>query len=207
MKMSKITDAVKCGEEIYWGHQRIKMNPGQEYSIGVGCVVLQLNPMRIVRYSSHGNKVYEIKLSRNGTYRFGPSFGHYVKEASAEKDPILRVLRERNIPISVLKRIDGRPCTMTDYIYDNKHCPKGGRSDYTCTDGRARIINTIEDIPRSGFFNGAWFYEKVITDYSYILRFTEFKSMTGTLVCQLSEVLAAPHCTAETLKEALEKNQ
>jgi hypothetical protein len=56
-------------------------------------------PMRLVRFSGSGRRVYSMPMAQPGLYRAGQKFGHRVVEPQEEGDPFKRVFRELGIPL------------------------------------------------------------------------------------------------------------
>lgn len=78
---------------------------GEEIACGMGSFVLRDTPkagLHAVRLSGSKRFTYSVKLRRPGRYRLGAEYGFRVKPPEEETDPIKRVLREMEIPLSHL---------------------------------------------------------------------------------------------------------
>ena len=97
----------KKGEQVFLEQEEWKI--GEEFNMGCGSVELKKTKkagLHVVRYSGSGNFTYVLKLHKDGDYILGANYGHRKKSPEEEKEPIKRVLRELEIPLSVLTESD-----------------------------------------------------------------------------------------------------
>lgn len=114
---------------------------GQSVSMGLGSIELRNTKkagLHIVRLSSNGHFKYSLRLTRDGRYRLGPNGGYRVVPPEEEKDPIKRVLREMDIPMSKLQRMSkDEVLKISTYSCDiDRAYPDGTETNRWETDGK-----------------------------------------------------------------------
>ncbi len=116
-------------------------NVGQNIKMGLGSIELrktQKAGLHVVRLSSGGHFKYSLKLNREGTFRLGPDHGYRVVAPEEEKDPIKKILREMNLPISKLRIMGaGETLEISTYSCDiHRAYPDGTETNEWKTDGK-----------------------------------------------------------------------
>lgn len=195
----------KKGPEVFFKDGKI-FNVGQRVGLGMGGVELHLTPktgLHVVRFSGSGNVNYVLKLTRDGEYRLGPSYGHRVKKASEETDPILRVLRVLGIPVTNFRRTSEPTLKISRRWYDNAHCPNGRPTYGWETDGQVEWGHPEEMEKPQGYFSGGGSQEGILSGATYAIRIGHSRSMGGCDYNQVEEVIVWPSCEALVLYEAL----
>ena len=115
-------------------------NLGQQVSMGLGSIELRNTKkagLHIVRTSSSGHFKYSVRLNREGRFRLGPDRGFRVVSPEEENDPIKRVFREMDIPMSKLRQMsEGEVLKISTYSCDiDRAYPDGTEINRFVTDG------------------------------------------------------------------------
>ncbi len=121
----------------------VPFNVGQNVKLGLGSIELrktQKAGLHVVRLSSSGHFKYSLKLNREGRFRLGPDHGYRVVSPEEEKDPIKKVLREMNLPISKLHIMGaGETLQISTYSCDiHRAYPDGTETNEWETDGEQK---------------------------------------------------------------------
>jgi len=199
--MAKWTEVFFTKGRVSWDKEgNYPLEEGIRYPLGLGSIELRETPragLHIVRWSSRGHFNYALKLKKEGAYKLGPSYGHRVIPPDEEQDPIKRVLRKYNIPISHLERLESEEqCRALRTVTNIGSCAHEGTTEYYfLTDGEA-ICEEERDEGR--------YYIYRFQGSSYVLRMKIYQH----LACwkhYLDRVVVFPNCTPEKLEAALAK--
>lgn len=183
-----------------------EMVVGQPVKLGLGKLELQKNErgkLQIARFSNSGQFQYAVKLNRDGQYRFGPRFGHYVKPSRKERDPIKRILRDMNIPVSNLEQITEATLEIGERWYDNSHCPNGRSTNKWIHDGRETSVNSEMLEQPHGYFGGGGCETSVIEGASYAICVDSGRHMNGSSWTRPGQIVVWPNCEPKALAGAL----
>ena len=184
--------------------------PGEKFSLGMGTIEVRDTTacgLHVARFSSSGKYSWSQIIRPGERYRLGPDYGHRVKRAEEETDPILKVLRELDIPVSLVKKYsEGQVLGMTEFIRDvfRMNHPASGHS--WKTDGKIQYIgedriksykdinqHCADDVSREG----------IIVDPTWAVEIGEYKAMAGGVYERITKIVVWPSCKPEVLKEAL----
>jgi hypothetical protein len=179
---------------------------GDSVKSGIGSIELrktQRAGLHMVRLSGSGGFNYSLPLHRDGTYRMGPSWGHRVKEATEESDPIKRVLREMGIPVSVLKKGEEQPLSVSSRWYDNHHCPNGRATTRWVTDGNTSEAREEILEQASGYFNGGGCYHYTISGATYAIQVSGGQVHSRSREDRPATIVVWPGCDPKKLGDAL----
>lgn len=174
---------------------------GEKVNVGAGAFELRETKkagLHVVRFSGRGNYRYHIKLGRDGQYRLGAHRGHRIVPATEEKDPIKRILREMDLPVSILQRATTPTLEVGERWYDNGHCPNGRNTNRWIHDGRRTEMSSEELEKPRGFFRGGGYDTAVIEDASYAVRFDKGRGWSRP-----GAVVVWDKCDPTTLANAL----
>ncbi|MCX6703801.1 MAG: hypothetical protein NTV02_03910 [Candidatus Zambryskibacteria bacterium] len=124
----------------------------------------------VVRFSRTGNQTYHLQMIKDGEYILSSESGRRVKPASEEADPIRRVLRLCEVPLSNIKISSGMPLEITEEK-ENLGCYlSSGHANWEwATDGK-KVMSEGESWRKSQHCYG----EKVqgkISNFSYAFTF------------------------------------
>lgn len=198
--MSTWIEVRKSGQNVEFENSD-PFSVGQQVKMGLGSIELRDTKnagLHIVRLSSGGNFTYSLRLTRDGSYRLGPSRGHRVVLPSEETDPIKRILREMDIPVSKLTYANEPTLEVTERHYDNWHCPVGHLVNHWVTDGNASEVS-VEVMERpQGYFLGGEFVTKSISGATYAISVSSGKGWHGP-----EQIVVWPDCRPENLGDAL----
>ncbi len=179
---------------------------GQQVSMGLGSIELRNTErvgLHIVRLSGSGHFKYSLKLSRDGNYRLGPDRGHRVVTPSEETDPIKRILREMDIPVSNLIRATEPTLEVGERWYDNDHCPNGRPTKRWITDGRKTEVNSETREQPHGYFGGGGYDNSVIEGASYAVCVDSGRYMNGCDWTRPGRIVVWMHCDQAKLANVL----
>jgi hypothetical protein len=105
--MAKIVDMVFDGESLYLNGDLLQA--GDQFALGLGSIEYRDTRKagkHLVRFSGSGKFSYTLKLRQPGTYRMGARYGHRIKRAEEEPDPVRRLLREFGHSVARLEEVD-----------------------------------------------------------------------------------------------------
>ncbi len=204
--MSIWKEVQKNGNEV-----RIDGTPfavGQRVPMGLGSIELrytQETGFHVVRFSQSGYIKYSLRLSRDGErYRLGPEYGHRIITPSEETDPIKRILREMDIPVSRLERTSEPTLKVDERWYDNRHCPIGLNTNQWIHDGHETDVSSEIREQSHGYFSGGGYDIFTIEGASYAIRIDSGRyMMNGCDWSRPGKIVVWPHCDANTLANAL----
>lgn len=170
-------------------HGREELSVGQTYPAGFGSIQLRDTPrngLHVVKLTCNGNYVYSLRLICDGTYRIGPRFGHRVVDPAEEPDPIRRVLREYDVPVTNLVRV-------------NHEFIKIGEAHYPVEADYVRLPNAYHGHfwVTDGVLEG-----NVITGAGYAISFNHARVNSEK---KPNKVLVWPNCDTERLRQDLAK--
>ncbi len=183
---------------------------GQRVGMGLGKIELRNTPkagLHVVRFSGSGHFSYSLKLTRDGEYRLGPNRGHRVVTPSEETDPIKRVLREMEIPVSKLRRMNEREAlpisTFSCDIW--RAYPEGTTNNYYITDGREETkITSYKDMTPVNQHCGPEVHEAgYIANATYAIEVVKRVHMNSSIGTYIGEVAVWPTCDPTILANAL----
>lgn len=200
-----------------YGPRWTTMEVGVRYPMGLGEIELRDTKkagLHIVRFSMSGRFVYTLKLDQDGEYRLGSQFGHRVKTSREETDPITRVFRELEIPVSrlrlrkmtegegVLPDATSRACALWNAMPTNEHL------SYWLTDGRwergevVSFKNFAHD-PHCRQTHPTVSYDGSIVGATYAIQMRWELHMGGAIGRHIWAVVVWPGCDPDVLKAAL----
>jgi hypothetical protein len=126
---------------------------GESVKSGLGSIEFrktQKTGLHMVRLSGSGRFKYALPLSKDGTYRMGPSWGHRVKDPVEEKNPLIRVCRELEIPISNVNIVMGKTLDGVEVTVGGSHCQHSTTDSNSWldlhTDGNATNVTEPETV-------------------------------------------------------------
>lgn len=181
---------------------------GQKISMGLGSIELRNTPkagLHVVRFSGSGHFTYSIRLTRDGQYRLGSGRGHRVVPSKEEADPIKRILRELDIPVSILERTDVAVLEVDERWYDNQCCPNGRNTHNWVTDnyrGKSMISSEVLE-EAHGCFSGGGRCSITIEGVTYAIRVDSGRYMGGSSWHRPGKVVVWPNCDPAKLGDAL----
>jgi len=199
--MSKIINITFCAGRVY-DPDGEEWTVGTRRKLGLGEMELRETPragLHMVRFSAGGNFVYSLPLRREGIYRLGASYGHRVRQPSEEQDPILRVLRERDIPVSCLRRQESSAplraeakITSIELAYPAGSC----RWDWISDGDREIVAVDPEDPGRQ---------EIEITQATWAIQLIERVALNGAIRRFVGSVIVWPDCDPAALAAGLDR--
>jgi len=182
----------KKGEQVFLEQEEWKI--GEEFNMGCGSVELKKTKkagLHVVRYSGSGNFTYVLKLHKDGDYILGANYGHRKKSPEEEKEPIKRVLRELEIPLSVLTESDDGSWEVGSRWYDDHHCPVGRNTNSWHSDGSYESISEAEHESPQGYFQGGGYSRGRITGATYAFSVLTGRTMNGSRWKRVSEIIVS----------------
>ena len=204
-----ITLNKKEGDQVFFA-DGTPFAVGQRARMGLGEIELRNTKkagLHVVRLSGSGHFSYSLKLTREGEYRLGPSYGHRVRTPEEETDPIKRILREMGIPISQLRRMEeGEPLETSEYSCDIwRAYPHGTSTHRWETDGKIEVVTEDRRSMRHvNQYCGDEISRTVrIREATYAISSGSYVQMNSAIVTRLWEVVVWPNCDPTTLANAL----
>lgn len=183
---------------------------GQRVSMGLGSIELRDTKkagLHVVRLSSNGHFSYSFKLKRDGQYRLGPNRGHRVVTAAEETDPIKRVLREMDIPVSKLCRMEaGSALPISTYDCDIRRAyPSGTTTNWYLTDGKQTTeVTSSKDMTGVNQFCGPEVSEVgAITGATYAIETVRRVHMNSCIGRYIGTVAVWPGCDPKNFADVL----
>lgn len=180
---------------------------GVAVRMGLGSIELRETKkagLHIVRLSSSGRFVYALRLTQPGEYRLGPSFGHRVKPVTEEKDPILRVLRRHNVPVSHLIRHD-RPdqeLLVWTVIPDNSHNASWRPEKWVVSNGLEEVIESVQTRQPVGYSFGERTEKVRVSGATWALEYSASYTCTNAVASAKTYVHVWPGCNPAELDKA-----
>lgn len=174
--------------------------------MGVGSIELRNTPkmgLHIARFSGGGRFVYSLRLWPGSRYRLGPDRGHRVVPPREEKDPIKRVLRELDIPVSRLVRTEAPTLEVGERWYDNHHCGVGRDTTEWVTDGQKTLLSTEQWEGAHGYFAGGGYDKYRLSEANYVLKVETSRSMNGSDYRRVGQIIVWPTCSPDGLKQGI----
>lgn len=179
---------------------------GQSFPLGMGTVEIKHTAkagLHAVRLSGSGNFTYSVRLDRDAEYSLGASYGHRVRRSEEEPDPIRRVLRELQLPLSILEKMEVDVLSTDMRSYDHKHCPSRTASWCWQTDGMSLQSDTTCFSEPQNFFTGGYNTDIVITEATWAIKTEMGRHMNGCTYRHITRICVWPNCNPELLKNAL----
>lgn len=139
--MTQWTGLTVIGGKVSFSESGAEFAVNQRVPMGNGSIELRKTTkagLHVVRFSGSDRFVFALRLGKDGRYRLGADRGHYVVEASEETDPIKRVLREMEIPVSKLTVMrEGEVLNISTFSCDiQRSYPVGTTTNRYETDGK-----------------------------------------------------------------------
>lgn len=205
--MSRWVEITKDGDQVQFDDGRA-FEIGQNVRLGLGSIELRKTAkagLHLARFSGRGNFTYALRLNRDGKYRIGAHRGHRVVSPSEETDPIKKILRELNIPVSILKPAAEPSLIVTERWYDNRHCPVGRGTSHWEHDGTESTISSEERETPHGYFQGGGENTISIERATYAICVSSGRYMNGSGWSRPSRIIVWPGCDPGKLAEALKE--
>lgn len=184
------------------------VRPGEEIPFGVGYLQVFRSGGRISvrRLSGSRNVTYVMTLMPGEAYRLGARYGHRLRKPSEERDAILRVLREENVPVSRLVRMEeGGKLEYVEHLRDVARFSSPARMTRWHSDGVA-IRGEKEVLRRYEHINPHCFPDSeetgIIQDATWAILETIRNAGTG-IIREITRVHVWPGCDAEELRQAI----
>lgn len=199
------------GDAVTYIYQGVTgtIQPGEEMAFGVGYLQVFSSGGRISvrRLSGSRNVTYTMTLILGETYRLGARYGHRLRKASEERDPLLRVLREEGVPVSRLVRMEkGETLEYVEYLRDVfrfSHPASMTRwhSDGVAVRGEREVLRRYEHINPHCFPDSE--EVGVIQDAHWAILETISTALGGGLRRDITRLHVWPDCDAEELRQAI----
>lgn len=196
--MAKWITIEKRGAKVFYGDGN-EFTVGTSVKVGVGSVELRQTleaGLHVVRLSGTGRFSYVLRLTKDGEYRLGPKFGHRVKEAVKENDPIRRVLRLADVPVGVLKvMVEGEPLIISTYSVDLDRAYHVGATEWWYeTDGKEQTQENSRRKVGNQFCADEVHASGTITGATYAVCVDRTVLGTGGTRKSISQVAVWPGC-------------
>lgn len=185
------------------------VRPGEEMAFGVGYlqVFRSCGRISVRRLSGSRNVTYTVTLTPGEEYRLGARYGHRLRKASEERDPLLRVLREEEVPVSRLVRMEeGGKLEYVERLRDVARFSSPASMTLWHSDGVA-IRGEKVVIRRYDHINPHCFPDSeetgIIQDATWAILETISTTTGGGLSHDITRVHVWPSCDAEELRQAI----
>lgn len=198
---------VKENGEVFFSGEISPMAAGEFRPTGLGKIQLRNTKkagLHIVRFSSGGNFVYSHRLRPENKYRFGPRWAHRIKAVEEERDPIKKIFRLLDLPISLLRAPIGPELRVEEFHRDVDRFSHPASTNNFRTDGRReeytdRVIKEYPGTHCSPDMES----EYKIVGATWAIEEVRKKAMNGGSRVTVSEVWVWPNCTPINLFNAL----
>lgn len=200
------------GDAVTYIYQGVTgtLRPGEEMAFGVGYLQVYRNSggrISVRRLSGSRSVTYTVTLTPGETYRLGARYGHRLRKACEERDPLLRVLREEEVPVSRLVRMEeGENLEYVEHLRDVSRFSSPASMTRWHSDGMA-IRGKREVLRRYEHINPHCFPDSeevgVIQDASWAILETIATQLGGGLSRDIARIHVWPSCDAEDLRQAI----
>lgn len=199
------------GDAVTYIYQGVTgtVRPGEEVPFGVGYLQVLRSGGRVSvrRLSGSRNVTYTVTLTPGETYRLGARYGHRLRKASEERDPLLRVLREEEVPVSRLVRMEeGENLEYVEHLRDVSRFSSPASMTRWHSDGVAERGDKVV-LRRYDHINPHCFPDSeevgVIQDAHWAILETIATTLGGGLSRDITRVHVWPSCDAEELRQAI----
>lgn len=138
----------------------VSFEVGQVRQLGVGNITLRQaedGSLTLSRFTGKGNHQYTQTLDRDGMWLVGPYNCQWQKPWQEEIDPLLRVMRRFEIPLSHLRRMSaGQVLKVSEVSLGDRGWSDDEWGNNFSTDG-AKVLSAVGKRKKAGLISGATF--------------------------------------------------
>lgn len=198
--------AVKSGKVSMKDGNEIAV--GQIIKVGLGSFELrktQKAGLHMVRFSGNNNFIYTQSLNSDGRYRLGAKYGFRVTEVEEEPDPIKKVLRTMDIPVSHLVVMkEGEIFSFSAFtcdIWRNYH--EGTTTNRLETDGQQESqVTSSKRVPGNQYCGPEVHSEGQISGATWAIEIVH-RMHTGGVGSYVGRIVVWPGCNPVELANKL----